>query len=82
MWKLSGFTLSDKANLWQSNDSWHFKTYDNITNSIIYIENGGKKCLSRKERYEEFSLKSEEDDLIFWERIDTNDGELVENKQC
>ena len=43
----------------------------------IYIENGSRKCLSRKGRD---GLKSEEEDFLFWEHIDTNDGELVEKK--
>ena len=78
LWKLTGFTLTDKKKLWQSSDSYYFKIHDNVTSSIIYIENGGKKCMSRKTRNID-GLKSEEDDLIFWEPIDTI-GELAENK--
>ena len=73
--------IDRQKKIWQSNDSYNFKIYDNLTSSIIYIENGEKKCLSRKKRKEKKDgLKSEEDDLIFWEPVDSNSGELVENQ--
>ena len=35
MWKLIGTKLTDKADLWKSNEIWSFKTNE----GLVYIEN-------------------------------------------